>query len=301
MDAGRQGRRVGKHKMTAKIGFVCDSTADFPAGLAKKLRIHTLPVHIMVDEKDHLHGISISNTEVIKKLRKKRDVYTKPFYPFECANYYEKLLEKYDKIVSFHLSTELSGCYKSALNARNLLFSEDAERVKVLDLGGVSVSLGLVVKKAVELLRQDSDLATIEKRLAPYKKHAFMGFTVDNLAWLKKGGRVSAFSAFVGGMLDIKPIINLDNAKLVPVEKHRGKKPALKRLVTMAAEKYKQYKGNCSIWLAYAGNKEEALVTRDKLASVIGCKADDMLLAEVGATISVHTGPGSVCIAMAPN
>jgi len=287
--------------MSEKIGFVCDSTADFPAGLAKKLRIHTLPVHIMVGEKDHLHGVSISNDDVIKNMRKNKAVSTKPFYPFECADYYERLLGKYEKIVSFHLSTELSGCYKSAVNARNLLFTDDADRIKILDLGSVSVSLGLVVKKAVELLRLDGNLATIEQRLAPYKKHAFMGFTVDNLKWLKKGGRVSAFSAFVGGMLDIKPIINLDNAKLVPVEKHRGKKPALKRLVTMAEEKYRQFKGNCSIWLAYAGNLDEALLTREKLAERLGRKAEEMQLAEVGATISVHAGPGSVCIAMTPN
>ena len=102
-------------------------------------------------------------------------------------------------------------------------------------------------------------------------------------------------------MLDIKPIINLDNAKLVPTEKHRGKKPALKRLVAMAEEKNRQYNGNCNIWLAYAGNLEEALVTREKLAARTGRNAEEMQLAEVGATISVHTGPGSVCIAMAPN
>ena len=139
-------------------------------------------------------------------MQRKKDVSTKPFYPFECADFYEKLLGKYDKIVSFHLSTELSGCYKSAVNA-----------------------------------------------------------------------------------------------KLVPIERHRGKKPALKRLVTMAVEKNRQYKGNCSIWLAYAGNKEEALITRDKLAARTGRKAEEMQLAEVGATISVHAGPGSVCIAMSPH
>jgi len=69
----------------------------------------------------------------------------------------------------------------------------------------------------------------------------------------------------------------------------------------MAEEKNRQYKGNCSIWLAYAGNREEALVTRDKLAARTGRKAEEMQLAEVGATISVHAGPGSVCIALAPN
>jgi len=129
-------RPKGEHEMSEKIGFVCDSTADFPVGLAKKLRIHTLPVHIQVGEKDHLHGVSISNNDVIENMLKNKDVSTKPFYPFECADYYDRLLGKYDKIVSFHLSTELSGCYKSAVNAHKLLFSDDAERIKILDLGG---------------------------------------------------------------------------------------------------------------------------------------------------------------------
>ena len=102
-------------------------------------------------------------------------------------------------------------------------------------------------------------------------------------------------------MFDIKPIICLEQAKLVPTEKHRGKKPALKRLVEMAAERYKGMRGDCDIWLAHADALEEASVTREKLAQKIGRRPEDIQVMEVGATIAVHTGPGSVCIAMRPN
>ncbi len=286
--------------MAERIGLICDSTADFPAGLEKELGLHILPVHIKVDGQDFLHGQTISNREVIEALKQKRDVYTEPFYPHECADVFENLLDRYDRLVSFHLSTELSGNYNSALAALNLMFEDEARRIKVMDLRGVSVSLGLVVKKAVELLRADPSLDTLEARLQPYLRDLFMGFTVEDLVWLKKGGRVSAFAAFVGGMLDIKPIIRLENAKLIPKDRLRGKKPALKRLVDMAENQYRRLDGNCDIWVAYADNLEEAMTTREHLANRLSQPANGIPLAEVGATISVHTGPGAVCIAMSP-
>jgi DegV family protein with EDD domain len=286
--------------MDNRIGLVCDSTADFPQGLAESLGLHILPVHIMVDGEDHLHGQTISNHEVVEALKRRHEVNTKPFYPHECADFFEKLLDRYDRIVSFHLSTELSGNYNSAITALTLMFEEDARRVKVMDLRGVSVSLGLVVKKAVDLLREDNDLATLDTRLQPFLSNQFMGFTVQDLAWLKKGGRVSALAAFVGGMLDIKPIIQLENARLIPTDKMRGKKPALKRLVEKAERQYHRLNGNCDIWLAYIDNLDEAMTTREKLARRLACPAGRISLAEVGATISVHTGPGAICIAMSP-
>lgn len=286
--------------MTQRIGFICDSTADFPAGLEKELGLHILPVHIVVDGRDFLHGRTISNRDVVEALRQKRDVFTKPFYPHECADVFEELLEKYDQVVSFHLSTELSGNYNSAVAALNLMFEDEARRIKVMDLRGVSVSLGLVVKKAVELLTEDDNLDTLDARLQPYLRELFMGFTVEDLDWLKKGGRVSALAAFVGGMLDIKPIIRLENAKLIPKDRMRGKKPALKRLVDMAENQYRRLDGNCDIWVAYNDNLDEAMATRDHLAARLAKQAKDIYLAEVGATISVHTGPGAVCIAMTP-
>jgi len=286
--------------MLKRIGLICDSTADFPKGLEEELGLHILPVHIMVDGQDHLHGRTISNREVVEALRKKREVFTKPFFPHECADFFEDLLDRYDRVVSFHLSTELSGNYNSAIAALNLMFEDEARRIKVMDLRGVSVSLGLVVKKAVELLHEDDNVDTLDTRLQPYLRDQFLGFTVQDLDWLKKGGRVSAFAAFVGGMLDIKPIIRLENAQLIPTDRMRGKKPALKRLVDMAETQYRKLDGNCDIWVAYNDNLDEAMVTRDRLANRLARRAEDIHLAEVGATISVHTGPGAVCIAMSP-
>lgn len=286
--------------MKKKIGFVCDSTADFPPGLTEKLGLHIIPVHIVVDGKDHLHGVSIDNAGVIAALKKKRDVYTRPFLPGECAALYDSLLETYERIVSFHLSTHLSGCYQSAVSALNLMFEEDADRISVLDTGSVSATLGLAVMKSVERLRAPGAVPSLQQCLAPYRDGAFMIFTVEDLQWLKRGGRVSAFAAFVGGMLNIKPIITLEDARLVPREKHRGKKHALKRMVELAEENFRRMQGNCHLWIAYAGNLSEVMLTREKLAARIDRSVEEIKLVEIGATIAVHAGPGSVAISMVP-
>ena len=287
--------------MKKSIGLVCDSTADFPPGMVEQLGLHILPVHIIVDGDDHLHGVSIDNAGVVDALKKRREVYTRPFLPGECADLFDRLLEQYHHIVSFHLSTHLSGNYLSGVRSLDLLFEEDARRVSIVDMGSVSATLGLAVKKAAGVLRAEGVPRSLEERLAPYRTGAFLGFTVENLQWLKRGGRVSAFAAFVAGMLDIKPIIQLKDSKLVPIERHRGKKPALKRLVELAEENFRRLEGRCEIWIAYAGNLREAMVTREKLAARIDRPVEEIKLVEIGATIAVHAGPGSVAIAMVPD
>jgi len=287
--------------MAQKVGIVVDSPADFPVGMVEKHGIHILPVHIFVDGVDHLHGINITNNDVIEHMKNGSDVYTTPFFPSECADFYENLLTRYDKIVSFHLSTHLSDNFRSAKSSLNLLYGNEADRVNIIDLESVSISQGMIVKKAIDLIKDDCKLSALGNLLKPYMKSTRLWFTVDDLTWLKKGGRVSSFSAFVGGMLDIKPIIGLEGAKLIPMEKHRGKKPAMKRLVEMAEAANEKFKGDCDFCAAYSDNLEEVMFTRDRLAERTGRMAEDINLVQVGATISVHTGPGSVCLAMLPN
>ncbi|MBW1644116.1 MAG: DegV family protein [Deltaproteobacteria bacterium] len=287
--------------MAQKVGIVVDSPADFPEGMVEKHGIHILPVHIFVDGVDHLHGINITNNDVIEHMKTGSDVHTTPFFPSECADFYEELLTRYDKIVSFHLSTHLSDNFRSAKSSLNLLYDNDAERVHIIDLESVSISQGMIVKKAIDLIKGNCELSALENLLKPYMKSTRMWFTVDDLAWLKKGGRVSSFSAFVGGMLDIKPIIGLEGAKLVPMEKHRGKKLAIKRIVEMAEAANKKFRGDCDFCVAYSDNIEEVMITREKLAERTGRRVEDIDVVQVGATISVHTGPGSVALAMLPN
>lgn len=286
--------------MAKKIGIVVDSPADFPMGMAEKFGLHILPVHIFVDGKDHLHGVDITNKEVSKQLKKRRKVYTKPFFPGECANFFETLCDRYDAIFSFHISNELSGDYKSAKSALNLLFEDEAKKIKLIDTGNVSVGQGLVVKKALELMIKHSNGFNLETRLEPYKSNCFLFITVENLFWLKEGGRVNAFSAFVGGMLDIKPVIKLSDRKLIPVEKHRGKRSAVDRIVEMGLEAKERTHADFEVWIGHLDAEAEARHMRDRIVKQMGAKEEDVSIVEVGPTIAAHAGPGSLCVGMIP-
>jgi len=105
------------------IAFVTDSTADFPDGAVEKLGLHIIPIHILINGNDFLHDVTISNQDVIDHMKIKLEVKTAPPMPGEYSYVYERLLtkEKYDKVVSFHVSDNLSNCYKSAKNSLKLL------------------------------------------------------------------------------------------------------------------------------------------------------------------------------------
>ena len=137
-----------------KIGFAVDSTIDLPDGMKEDLGLNIIPIHIFVDGQDHLHGVNISNKEVVEYLKQNRDVYTTPYFPSECADIFEKLFNKYDRIISFHISTELSGNFQSALNYLNLLFDDEVAKIDVIDTQNVCIGQGLLVKKAVDSLQK---------------------------------------------------------------------------------------------------------------------------------------------------
>ena len=286
--------------MPKRIGIVVDSPADFPEGMIEDLGIHVLPVHIFVDGKDHLHGVDIGNKEVSEHLKGRRKVYTRPFFPGECADFLEKLCERYDEIFCFHISNQLSGNFKSAKSSIRLLFEDQAAKVKLIDTGNVSVGQGLMVKKALELIKNGSSTFNLETRLEPYKSNSFLFITVDNLHWLKEGGRVSSFSAFLGGVLDIKPIITLSDSRLIPVEKHRGKRQALDRIIEMGAQTAKRMRGDFEIWVGHLDAADDALYVRDRVSHILGKSRAEITVVEVGPTIAVHAGPGSLCLGMLP-
>jgi DegV family protein with EDD domain len=286
--------------MAQKIGIAVDSTADFPSGMAEQLQLHVIPVHIFVDGEDFLHGVTISNQEVIDQLKHERDVRTAPPFPGEYSEFYEELSTQYDQIVSFHVSTELSNCYKSAKNSLRILAEETAGKIKIIDTRNASIGQALIVKKAVELIRRQEGLDTLEALLTPYLKNAFMYFSVDNLYWLKRAGKTGLFSSFLGNVLDIKPIIGLENGRLVPLSKVRGKVSAIDNLVELGREAHQLCRGDHETWIAHVDAMDTAIFLQEELAAQLGLNSEKIEIVDIGPTISAHTGPGSICLAVLP-
>ncbi len=289
--------------MTHNIAFVTDSTADFPAGVAQRLGLHVIPIHIFVDGEDFLHGVTISNQEVIHHMKNKSEVKTAPPVPSEYSDLYERLFkdEKYDKVISFHVSNHLSNCYKSAKNSLKLLDDQLAKNIKIIDTKNATVGQALIVKKAVEMVNKYLIFDTLDDNMDKYMKHCTLLFTVDNLYWLKRTGKANIFSAFIGSSLDIKPIVGLQDGKLCQNEKCMGIKTAIEEMAAIAARSLETHPKVENVWIAHADAMNNALYLQKKLKETMSTEVEDFQIVDIGPTISAHTGPGAVCLAAMPD
>lgn len=284
--------------MTKTIGVAVDSPADFPPGVVKQLDLNICPVHILVDGADYLHGVNITNKQVIDYLKNKRDVSTSPLLPNEFADIFENLTDRYDHLISLHISSKLSGNFASAKNSLRLLYPDQADRITLIDTGNVTVGQGLLAKRAVELIRKGVPAEEIEAKLKPYMEHGLLFFAVDNLFWLKRSGKLTGFSAMMGSLLNVKPIINLQDTKLVAAGTEHGKVSAVNKLINLATETALKQPADYEIWVGHADALESAVYVQTRVASALDIMMAEIQIAEVGPTIAAHAGPGSLCLGM---
>ncbi len=284
--------------MIEKIGIVTDSTADFPEGMAEELEINIIPIHIVIDGDDYLHGVTISNQDVVECLNEDRDVKTAPPFPGEYSDFYEKMAGKYDRILSFHVSSDLSDCYKSANNSMRILSDKAAEKITLIDTRNVSVGQALIIKKAVEMKKEYNAPDFMKKHLESLINNSMLLFTVENLYWLKRAGKLNIFSSLMGNLLNVKPVIGLKNGKLVPMGKHKGREPAVEEMVKLALEEYVKFGLRQDIWIAHADALEEAVRMQETMIGISSDMSSNIRVIQIGPTIAAHTGPGCLCLGM---
>ena len=143
---------------------------------------------------------------------------------------------------------------------------------------------------------EGSDLQTVAEWVESHKKNIAHAFTVDDLNHLYRGGRVSRTTAFVGSMLNIKPVMHVDNeGKLVPVGKIRGRKKSILELARIMDEKIGSYRDSCdTIFISHGDCEEEAHFLEEKIKEKYNIKT--VIINYVGATIGAHSGPGTMAL-----
>jgi len=287
--------------MSPSIALISDSTADFPAGRAGQLGLHFAPIHVYVDEADHLDGVTIDNAKLVQHLWDNREVKTAPPYPGEYATHFDRLLAGHDHVISFHVSSKLSGCFNSAKSAVNFIRGDVSGRITLIDTRNLSIGQALLVEQATELLQAGLPAAELPAALEPYMAKSHLFFTVEKLTCLRRGGRIGALAAFMGSMLNIKPVIVLSDGAMSPVDKIRGKQATLDRMAAMAAELQQTY-GRVRLSVAHVDSLEDATYLRRQLTDKLGLAETSIPLVGIGATIAAHAGPGCcACALMAAN
>lgn len=281
--------------MSKIVKVVTDSTADIPEDILQQLDIEVVPLKVHHEGETFLDGVTLKPQQFYERLAQSDELSTtsQPS-PNEFVEAYRKVAgdEKHD-IISIHLSAALSGTYQSATIAKSML--EDELNIAVVDSKKASFANGMIVIAVAEAAKAGKNLQQCLAIAEHYVKELRVYFMVDTLKYLQKGGRIGKASALLGSLLNIKPILKLDeDGEVAPDEKVRGKKKALARIY----EKMQQYADDAhvEVGLLHASVKDEISVIESSVKEKLNIT--QLRVAELGPVIGTHAGPGTIGFAI---
>lgn len=270
-----------------------DTSANIPTDLAKKKGIRIVPFTFTCDGKDYIcdDTADFDAKDYYDKIRNGAIFKTTQINPQKFCDYFSRDLKEGKDIIFVSLSSGVSGSYNSAVMAAEILKEEYPDRqIEIIDSLGASLGQGIPVLKATEMKENGIDLTENTAKVKEIIKRMYQVFTVDNLMYLKRNGRLSGASAIVGTMLQIKPILKGNpEGKIVNFEKERGRKKAIERL----AEKFEKLAVNPKeqlIGISEADCKEDAEYLVKLLKRTVSAK--NILVVPHEPATGSHVGPG---------
>lgn len=275
------------------IRIITDSASDISQSEAKKLGITVIPLKVRFNNIEYIDDVTITNEEFFNRLVESDELpKTSQLTPFDYTNAFD-MVDKNDKAIVICLSGNLSGTYNSAL-----LAASDYPNIYVVDSKNVTIGQRLLVLRALELIKEYNDIEKILNILESEKDNIRLVALLDTLEYLKKGGRISATTAIVGGLLNIKPVLAIEDGKIVSIGKARGSKNGNNKL----REKIEQYHGidyKKPYAVAYSGLDDSLL---EKYISDSKDLCDkDLPKILIGSVIGTHIGPGAIAVAFFSN
>ena len=277
----------------AHIRVVTDSGADIPKEMAQELGIRIVPLTIHFGDEERRDGVDLSQEEFYRRLRAGEMSRTTQPAPADFEAAYRGLAEEgAEAIISCHLSSKLSGTFQSAALAAQAV---DVP-VHVVDTRSASLGTGLVAIEAARLAREGADVKVILARAHSIIAQQRVLFMVDTLEYLQRNGRIGKAQAFVGGLLNVKPILTLDDGVVAPLERARGRNKAVARLL----ERLSETAGGVPLRVAvvHGDAPAEAAALAEQIRSRV--RVAEMITAVLGPTIGTHAGPGTLGIVYYP-
>ncbi|MDG4764824.1 DegV family protein [Solwaraspora sp. WMMD406] len=276
------------------VAVVTDSTAYLPAELAGRHDLTVVPLTVVIDGVGRREGIDLTPAAVAAALTSRRStVSTSRPAPEQFATTYRDLFAVgATGVVSVHLSAGLSGTVAAAeLAAREV----DPERIRVVDSGSTGMGLGFPALAAAAAAARGAPLTDVHSAAAATAARTYTLFYVDTLEFLRRGGRITAASALLGTALSVKPILHVDQGQVVLRDKVRTAGRALAKLVDLATAAAGDA-DMVDIAVHHLDDPERATALGDALADRFGSRLGDRYLAEIGAVVTAHAGPGLLSV-----
>lgn len=286
LDGHAEKNKDGKPFM--KTAVVTDSTAYIPKEVRDKLNIHMIPLSVIFGNETYKEEIEIQAEEFYEEVKTKELPTTSQPSTGEFVTLFENLAKDYDAVISIHLSSGISGTYQGAVTAGEMV---EGIEVYPFDSEISCMVQGFYVLEAAEMAQAGKAPEEILVRLGEMKKSVRAYFMVDDLAHLQRGGRLSSAQAIIGSLLQVKPLLHFENKKIVPFEKIRTRKKAMKRIVDLLEEDAKSGEAYQAV-IIHANQKAEAEEWKAELEAKL--PNVDFSISYFGAVIGSHLGEGSM-------
>jgi DegV family protein with EDD domain len=277
------------------LRIVMDSAGDLPAEWAAQYDIQTIPINIHFGERTFYQGVDLSNEEFYQLVDQSGTIpKTSQPTPHQFVNFYQRIAQAGDTILSVHVTSKLSGTYESAeIAARQL---QQDYKIYPVDSGGGSASQGFMCKEARQMDQAGMSVEKILERLKFIKEHTEIVLTLNTLTYARMSGRVKALQAALASLLNVKPIITLADGVLDVTEKVRTRSRAIERLVAIMAEKVGDRLVNMAV--VHARDHEMGKKLLRLVESAFHIK--ELFYSELSIGIAANLGPGTVGIVAYP-
>lgn len=294
--AGESSRRFREREsLMNPCQIITDFGCDLPCDIAKDHHIEIIPMEVIIEGENPQWGYEVDVSQFYQKLKNKKIAKTSAVSIDTFVNTFEKHLESGNDVVYIALSSGLSGTYSAACVAAGELAPRfPNQKIYIVDSRSASLGEGLIAYLASLKWQEGACAEEIFSYANDMANCLCSWFTVDDLFFLKRGGRLSAATAVVGSLLMIKPVLHASReGKLVPYGKARGRKGAIDELVN-AMERIAINPSEQIISISHSDCLEDALSLEAKIRAKWDVK--DILIAEIGPVIGAHCGPGTLAV-----
>ncbi len=277
--------------------IIINSSTDLSEEVRKELDLVLAPLKFTIEGKEYINYLDYRNLDVKEFYKLMRDGKIATTSQLNVSEYTEIIEEEFKKgkdVLILAFSSALSGTYNSARIAVEA-FEGHKQKVYLVDTRAASLGEGLIAYIAGLKRKEGDTIEELYKYIEQIKINVAHWFTVDDLMFLKRGGRVGGASAIIGSLLSIKPVLHVDiEGRLIPMAKVRGRKKALQSLVDKVAETHDPNLPK-DVFISHGDDLEAALSVKEKIEA-LGLGLEVKLINYIGPVIGAHAGPGTIAV-----
>ncbi|WP_323702893.1 DegV family protein [Mammaliicoccus sp. Dog046] len=274
--------------------MIVDSGSDLTLSQIEEHGFYFLPFGIVIDDESKIDQYEITNEEVLSAIKNDKHPKTNQATMEQMINVFTEIAQNKESAIYLAFSSALSGTYQTACLVKEQVKEDYPDLdITIYDTFSASMGLGKLILDVQDKINESYTFEELDQYIKDKIQKIRHLFTVKDLKYLASGGRLSKGQAFLGTLLNIKPLLHVEEGKLVPIEKYRGSKKLWQAIINTMQQDNRDF-SNESIYITHSDDIEEAEKLKALMESSLSPKA--IYISNIGPVISSHTGSGTVAI-----